>query len=80
LNTFEKPRDVLDFQVSKKLLNKKLEAKLTIGDIFAQPYTLYYKYNNSTSNTNFKPSEDRVVNTIKYGTTATLSLRYSFGK
>ncbi len=80
LNIFEKPRDVMDFQVSKKFLQKKLEARLTINDIFAQSYTWYYKYDTDLANTSYKPADDRIINSMKYGTTATLALRYSFGK
>jgi hypothetical protein len=80
LDIFEKPRDLVDVQVSKKLFSNKLEAKLTVADIFAQPFAWYYKYEANSSNTNYKASQDKIINSIKYGTTATLSLRYSFGK
>jgi hypothetical protein len=70
----------MDFQVSKKLMHNKLEAKLTISDILAQPFTWYYKYEVNPSNTNYKASTDKIMNSIKYGTTAVVSLRYSFGK
>ncbi|OQP50936.1 hypothetical protein A4H97_03690 [Niastella yeongjuensis] len=80
MNIYEKPRDVVDFQVSKKLMKNKLEAKLAVSDILAQPFTWYYKYDKTASNTNYKAADDRVINTIRYGTTATLSLKYTFGK
>lgn len=81
LNIFEKPRDVIDFQISRKFLsNKRLEAKLTVSDILAQPFTWYYKYDVNPSNTNYKAGDDKIINSIKYGTSASLSLRYSFGK
>ena len=80
LNIFERPRDVVDFQLSKKLVHNKLEAKLSISDLLAQPFTWYYKYAVNPSNTNYKPADDKIINTSKYGTTATLSIRYSFGK
>lgn len=79
-NIYEKPRDLLDFQVSKKFLNKKVEAKITLSDILAQAHTLYYKYDVNPSNTNYDGSTDKIINTIKYGTTATLALKYTFGK
>jgi outer membrane receptor protein involved in Fe transport len=79
-NIYEKPRDLLDFQVSKKFLNNKFETKLTIGDILAQAHTLYYKYEVDPSNTNYNPSTDKIINTIKFGTTATLAIKYNFGK
>ena len=81
LNIFEKPRDVVDFQISRKFLkDNRLEAKLTVSDILAQPFTWYYKYNVDPSNTNYKAADDKIINSIKYGTSASLSLRYSFGK
>jgi len=80
LNIFEKPRDMVDFQVSKKMLKNKFEVKLTVSDLLAQPYKWYYKFDPTTSNTNFNPSEDKIIASNKFGTTATLSLRYSFGK
>jgi len=79
-NIFEKSRDVLDFQVSKKFLDKKLEAKLTISDIFAQPYTWYVKYDANPSKTNYNASTDRILNTYRYGTGVSLGIRYAFGK
>ncbi|MCW3117996.1 MAG: TonB-dependent receptor, partial [Chitinophagaceae bacterium] len=80
LNIFEKPRDVVDFQVSKKILKKKLEVKLTLSDLLAQPYQWYYKYDANASNINYKASEDKIITSNKFGTTAAISLRYSFGK
>lgn len=77
LNIFEKPRDVVDVQVSKKFFAKRLEAKLTISDIFAQAYTLYYKFDPNSSNTNYKASEDKIISAHKFGTTGTISVRYS---
>ena len=71
----------MDFQISRKFLsNNRLEAKLTVSDIFAQPFTWYYKYEVDPSNTNYKAADDKIINSIRYGTSASLSLRYSFGK
>jgi uncharacterized pyridoxamine 5'-phosphate oxidase family protein len=80
LNIFEKPRDVMDVQVTKKFLHNRMEAKLTIADIFAQAYTWYYKYEPNPSNINYSAANDKVINSIRYGSTATLSLCYSFAK
>lgn len=79
-NIFEKSRDVLDLQVSKKFMHNKMEAKLTVSDIFAQPFAWYYKYDPAPSKTSFDPSKDRLLNTYKYGTTVSLGIRYGFGK
>ena len=80
LNVFERPRDVIDFQIGKKLVNNKLELKLTISDILAQPYTWYYKYEANTAQTGYKADKDKIITTSKFGSTATLALRYNFGK
>jgi TonB-dependent receptor len=79
-NIFERSRDVLDFQLSKKFLNKRLETKFTISDIFAQPFTWYYKYEADPSKTNYTAATDRILNSYKFGTTLSLELRYNFGK
>lgn len=79
-NIFEKPRDVVDFQISKKFMGDRLQVKLTISDLLAQPYTWYYKYDQNPSKINYNASTDRLVNTYKYGTTSSLEVRYSFGK
>ncbi|MBZ5857668.1 TonB-dependent receptor [Flavihumibacter profundi] len=79
LNIFEKPRDLVDLQISKKLLRNKLEAKITFSDILAQPFTWYYKYDVNPKNTNYDPSVDKIINSMRYGSTTTLTLKYNFG-
>ncbi len=79
-NVYEKPRNVMDAQISKKLMKNKMEVRLTVSDIFANPYVWYYKFNPNPSSTAFKASEDRIMNSYKYGTTTTVSLRYNLGK
>jgi TonB-dependent receptor len=76
-NIFEKPRNVLDFQVSKKIMNGRMELKLTVSDILAEPYTWYYKYQPDPAKLAYNPSQDRIVNNYKYGTTIYLAVRYS---
>ncbi len=77
-NIFEQPRNVLDFQVSKKLMHNHMELKLTISDILAQPYTWYYKYQPDPTKLSYDASQDRVVNTYRFGTTVYFAIRYSF--
>ncbi|WP_121357607.1 TonB-dependent receptor [Flavisolibacter nicotianae] len=79
-NIFEKPRDVLDLQVSKKFLNNRFETKLTVSDVFAQPFSWYYKYEANPSKTVYDPSVDKLMNTYKYGTTISLGVRYNLSK
>jgi TonB-dependent receptor len=77
-NMFENSRDVIDFQVSKKFMNNKLEAKFTVSDLLGQPYSWYYKYDANPSKTNYDASTDRILNSYKYGTSMSLKIRYSF--
>jgi hypothetical protein len=79
-NQYEKPRDVLDVQLTKKFAHNRLEAKLTVSDILAQSFKWYEKYEPNPSTTSYNAQEDRVVNAYKYGTTTTLSLKYNFSK
>jgi hypothetical protein len=79
-NVYERPRDVVDLQVSKKMLRNRLEAKLSVGDLFAQPFVWYYKYEPNPSNINYNKTTDKIMNSYKLGTTTTLSLKYSFGR
>jgi TonB-dependent receptor len=79
-NIFEKPRDVIDMQVSKKLIAKRLELKLTVSDILAQAFNMYYKFDPNPSNTSYKAGEDKIINSIKYGTTGNLSVRYTLSR
>lgn len=77
-NIFESPRDVVDVQVSKKLLKGKLEAKLTLSDLFAQPFRWYYKYDPAATHVAYDPAKDAIIRSFTFGTTATLGLRYHF--
>lgn len=78
LNIYEQPRDMLDVQLTKRFAKNKFEVKLTISDILAQPFQWYYKFDPNTSNISYKEGEDRIINSYKYGTTTTVSLRYNF--
>jgi TonB-dependent receptor len=80
LNIFEKPRDVLDAQISKKFLGGKLEIKLTVSDILAQAFQWYYKYDPGTSHTAYDPGKDKIITAFKFGTTATLGVKLNLGK
>ena len=79
-NVYEKPRDVLDASVSKKMLKNKMEIKLTVSDIFANAFVWYYKFDLDPSSIGYKASTDRIMNSYKYGSTTSLSIRYSLGK
>ncbi|MGC4101433.1 TonB-dependent receptor [Ferruginibacter sp.] len=72
---YEAPRPVLDFQLAKKLLEKKAELRLNIADILNQKQ---YFYQNTSSTTSFQKGSDAYRFTRKYGTTYSLTFNYSF--
>jgi outer membrane receptor protein involved in Fe transport len=74
---YERPRDLVDLQVSVKVLKDKGEFKFTASDIFNQPF---YFYENIDSNTKFTGGTDRLWNSYTPGTTFTLGFTYDFIK
>lgn len=71
---YEAPRNLLDFQVSKKVLKSKGEIRLTISDILNN--TQYF-YQNIDKKTSFQKNKDAYRFTRKFGTTIGLTLNYS---
>lgn len=71
---WENSRDVVDFQISKKLLKNKAELKLNAGDIFNQKSIFYFNLDKSTS---FDANADRQYFSTKYGSNFTISFSYN---
>jgi hypothetical protein len=74
---YERPRDQVDFQLSKKIFKKRGEIKLNISDILNQKY---YFYDNIDSKKAFKNGADRLFYSYKPGATYTISFTYDFIK
>ncbi len=72
---YERPRDLVDFQLGIKVLNKKGEIRLNISDIFNQPF---YFYENINEQKSFQNGVDRMWNSFRPGTTYTLGFTYDF--
>ena len=79
-NIYEQPRNVLDFQISKRILNRRLELKLTVSDILAEPYTWYIKFQADPKNISYDASQDQIINSYRFGTTVLFSMTWSLGK
>jgi TonB-dependent receptor len=81
IDIYEKPRDILDFQVSKRLLNRRAELKLTFSDILGQPYSLYLNYGDPNK-TAYNSKEDKTIQNRYAGFWTALSFKYnlSFSK
>jgi hypothetical protein len=74
-NIFERPRNLLDLQVSTKVIKKKGELKLNVSDIVNNPF---YHYENVDEPTAFSEGTDRLFFAYRPGTTVTLSFTYDF--
>ncbi|MFZ9662029.1 MAG: TonB-dependent receptor domain-containing protein, partial [Chitinophagaceae bacterium] len=67
-NIYEMPRDLIDFQMTQKLMKGKAELKLAVIDLLAQPFRWYYKFDENPENNFFDASKDKVINSFKFGT------------
>ncbi|MBO9658948.1 MAG: hypothetical protein J7527_08980, partial [Chitinophagaceae bacterium] len=72
---YENARDVIDLQVSKKLLNNRLELKLAYGDILNQKVTFY---ENIDSKRTYNKKTDRIFSQFTPGSNITFGLTYDF--
>lgn len=71
---YEAPRPLLDFQLSKKILNDKAELRLNIADIINR--TQYF-YQNKNDKTSFQKSDDPIRFSRKWGTNFGITFNYS---
>lgn len=72
---YERPRNQLDLQFSKRVLQKNGEIKLNFADVLNNAF---YFYENTDTKTEFKDGIDRMFNSYKPGSTITLSFTYDF--
>lgn len=71
---YEKPRDLVDFQVSKKIFGKKGEVKLTVGDILNQAIMTYQNIDTKKA---YKKDTDIMFSSYTPGTTITIGFNYN---
>jgi hypothetical protein len=72
---YEKPRHLLDFQIAKKVINKRGEVRLTVSDIFNMDILLYEKPFAKEKRA-YDPNVDRIFTRFTPGTTFTLGFTY----
>ncbi|MEQ1554660.1 MAG: TonB-dependent receptor [Ferruginibacter sp.] len=72
---WENPRPILDFQIAKKVLQKKAELKLNIADIINKEAIFYTDVNN---NNKYDKNIDSFIIKRKYGTNVSFSFSYNF--
>jgi hypothetical protein len=72
---YERGRDVIDFQMSKRLLKNKAEMRLNLSDILNQKVIFYQNMNTQKT---YQPGEDFLMNAARIGRGASLSFIYNF--
>ncbi len=72
---YENARDVVDFQISKKILKKKGEIKLSFSDLLNQKI-MYYE--NVDTERTYSKGSDRVFSSYKPGSTISVGFTYDF--
>jgi TonB-dependent receptor len=73
-DTYEAPHPLFDFQIAKKLFNKKAELRLNVSDLLNQ--TQYF-YQNTNDKKTFQKHSDAYRFTRKAGTNYSLTFNYS---
>lgn len=74
-DVYERPRDQLDIQLSKKIFAGKGELKLTWSDLLN---SYYYFYENVNKPTSFQLGTDRLFYAFRPGSTLTFGFTYDF--
>lgn len=75
-DVYEKPRNVIDLQLSKKVIGNKGEIKVTVGDLMNNRYAFY---DNPSGKAAFSEADgDRINYSYKPGTTITVGFTYDF--
>ncbi len=72
---YERGRNVVDFQIAKRVLKSKGELRLNLTDILNEKVIFYQ--NNNTKRT-FQENSDNVMNTARTGMGVSLSFIYNF--
>jgi len=72
---WETPRDLVDMQLSLKVLKKKGEVKLNVNDLLNQPFTFYYDMD---ENKKYAMSKDETLSSYKAGSSFSLTFLYTF--
>nr|WP_242691703.1 TonB-dependent receptor [Pedobacter sp. SYSU D00823] len=72
-DVMENPRDVIDFQISRRLLRNKGEFKLNINDILNQSSILYQDMNDDGK---YNKGTDHTLSSRTFGTNVNLSFTY----
>lgn len=76
---YENGRNILDFQISKRVIRKKGELRLNVSDILNNEAIFYQNPVGADKKSYKKNSDDQVISSFKYGTNVSLTFTYQFG-
>jgi len=76
-DVYEAPRSLLDFQLSKKLINNKAELRMNISDLLNQKQTFYQNVGDQDKRS-YQKGTDAVRFSRRYGTTFSMTFNYTF--
>lgn len=76
---YENGRNILDFQVAKKVIKKKGELRLNVSDILNNDAVFYQNPVGADEKSYKKNSDDQLISRFKYGTNVSLTFSYQFG-
>jgi hypothetical protein len=75
-DVYERPRNVLDLQLSKKFAKSRAEVKLNYSDIFNNKAIYYQKPKTADPNASFNEKTDNVNISDRFGSTISLGFSY----
>lgn len=71
---YENGRNLVDLQFSKKIMKRKAEIKLNVSDLLNQKLVFYQNMDNNKA---YDKSTDRVINSVRFGTTISVGFSYN---
>jgi len=78
---YEAPRDVVDFQISYRLLGGRMQIKVNASDLLNQPVIQYDNFRTGgilDPDKNYNKGEDLIISKVRKGTNYSLSVSYNF--
>lgn len=77
-NRWENARTVVDLQLTKTLLKKRLELRLNIKDLLHPDWVVYYNKGGDQSDTKYEKDKDYINFKRNFGTTYSFVITYKF--
>lgn len=75
-DVYENARNLVDLQIARKVLKRKAEIKLNVSDLLNQKQIFYQNLDNKKA---YSSSDDRVINSVRFGTSISVGFSYNLG-